>query len=406
MSVTLFPSTFATSASETPWHPDRITNLIRYQSARTKDSLPMIKLARFGQVRTNHGCLRSDANLIEVTGVEGDYDAGERTVEWAAHRLRGIEALVYTTASHSVERPRWRVLAPFSTGREPGTRDSMVSRVNGVLEGVLAQESWNLSQAYYYGSVRGRPLCEVIRVEGTPIDLIEGLVEVGKPLGDNKDRPDDVGPVVGGDLPPNPGLVSKEVTIWSVKWPQTVPRWSPEESVGWKARNRAMNELMRTQRGGRNYKLNGEAYALGRLVVRGWLSGGVAVWVLGHGARSCGYVRDYGEWDTVRAIRHGLLDGMRRPYPDLRYRPEGPVPSLNTKHGHFLTAASSSAFECVCAPHGVCVHRKCRECLFAPGTSESPQATGSPPSIRRSPIASAASASRRCLAAFFSIGDR
>jgi len=327
--ATLFPSTAATTKSETPWDSERIASLIRHTSGRTKLALPMIKLARFGEARTGHGCLRNDANLVEVTGVEGDYDGGEWGLEWAAERLRGIEALVYTTASHTTERPRWRVLAPFSEGREPAIRDVMVSRLNGVLGGVLASESWNLSQSYYYGSVRGQPLCEVIQVEGTRIDLIEGLVEVGKPLG-SKTRPRDIGPVVEWEgMPANPGTISEEVAIWLVKWPRTVARWSPEDSVGHAALTNAMNELARTQKGQRNFVLNAKAYALGRLVVRGWVGGDQVVWALGHGAQCCGYVRDYGEWDTVRAIRHGLLDGMRRPYPDLRYRPDSPT-SLNT----------------------------------------------------------------------------
>ena len=81
MLVTLFPSTAATTASETPWDSERIASLIRHESARTKMALPMLKLARFGEARSNHGCLRNDANLVEVTNIKSDYDGGELKLE-------------------------------------------------------------------------------------------------------------------------------------------------------------------------------------------------------------------------------------------------------------------------------------------------------------------------------------
>jgi hypothetical protein len=98
---------------------------------------------------------------------------------------------------------------------------------------------------------------------------------------------------------------------------QTVPRWSREESFAQAAVNRAMNELMVTREGQRNYVLNAKGYALGRLMARGWLSGDMAVFALGHGAKCCGYIRDHGEAATVAAIRHAVLAGMARPYEDL-----------------------------------------------------------------------------------------
>jgi hypothetical protein len=98
---------------------------------------------------------------------------------------------------------------------------------------------------------------------------------------------------------------------------KAVARWSREESFAQAAVTRAMNELMATPEGQRNYVLNAKGYALGRLIARGWLSGDMAVFALGHGAKCCGYVRDHGEAATVAAIRHALLDGMARPYEDL-----------------------------------------------------------------------------------------
>lgn len=62
----------------------------------SKDRLPLLKLGRFGDARTDGGSLRHDANLQAVAGVEGDYDAGQVSPDDAADRLRkaGIAALV------------------------------------------------------------------------------------------------------------------------------------------------------------------------------------------------------------------------------------------------------------------------------------------------------------------------
>lgn len=62
----------------------------------------------------------------------------------------------------------------------------MMSRLNGVLGGVLAPESWTLSQSYYYGSVDGNPAHRVIVVEGMQtLDRADELDEIaiGKPNG-------------------------------------------------------------------------------------------------------------------------------------------------------------------------------------------------------------------------------
>jgi hypothetical protein len=118
-------------------------------------------------------------------------------------------------------------------------------------------------------------------------------------------------------LPPNPGSILKEVAMWGYKARKTAARWSREETFALYALNNSMNELMRTVVGQRNYVLNAKAYALGRLVVRGWVGGDAVVLALGYGAECCGHVLDHGEAATIAVIRAGLLAGMGRPYPDL-----------------------------------------------------------------------------------------
>ena len=76
---------------------------------------------------------------------------------------------------------------------------------------------------------------------------------------------------------------------------RSAPGGSREARFADRAITRAMNAIGRTPAGSRNTALNGEAYALGRLVARGWLAGDLAVFALRHGAALCGYLRDHGE---------------------------------------------------------------------------------------------------------------
>lgn len=84
--------------------------------AKSKDKLPLIKLATFGDVPTVDGSLRNDANMREVYGIEIDYDAGNMTPSDAVERFRkaGVAAAILTSPSHL--RPnkgqRWRGLLP------------------------------------------------------------------------------------------------------------------------------------------------------------------------------------------------------------------------------------------------------------------------------------------------------
>ena len=56
---------------------DALVEEIRNTTARDKASLPLLKLARFGNATTTKGSLRHDRNVISCTGCEVDYD-GER----------------------------------------------------------------------------------------------------------------------------------------------------------------------------------------------------------------------------------------------------------------------------------------------------------------------------------------
>lgn len=177
MHVTLFPDVLATSLQsfDLAWS-DLVARCTNPPEYATKQACPLIKLASFGAMASRKGSLRHDSNVISVSGVEGDYDGGQVTPEAAAMLLQmaGVEALIYTSPSHTDAAPRWRVLAPFSVGQPPEARRQLLGRVNGALGGVLAAESFALSQTFYIGRVTGAPY-RALHVAGQPVDTLVSL---------------------------------------------------------------------------------------------------------------------------------------------------------------------------------------------------------------------------------------
>jgi hypothetical protein len=150
-----------------------LRDLVLTTSAATKTALPLLAMAVFGDKRTDKNCLRHDANVTAISGVTADYDAEKVSLDAAIKKLRKnrLAALVYTSASHSTAKPHWRVIAPFSAELPPSEHTKLTARLNGVLGGVVADESFTLSQSYHYGYVDGSAahFCEYIG--GDFIDL-------------------------------------------------------------------------------------------------------------------------------------------------------------------------------------------------------------------------------------------
>jgi len=150
---------------------------------RTKDELPLVKLANFGDLRTKKGSLRHDSNITAIHGVEGDYDDEKLAMESAAEMLakQGVAAILYESPSATPERPRWRVIAPLSMALE-GTTEQLkqqhahwVGVLNALLGGILARESFVLSQSFYFGRVEDTPERELIRLDGKCLDQLEDI---------------------------------------------------------------------------------------------------------------------------------------------------------------------------------------------------------------------------------------
>ena len=170
-------------------------------SARKKDNLPWLKLAIFGNRRSDKNSLRHDANVDWITGIEIDYDIEEVAFADALTALNELQiaALLYTSPSHSSDKPRWRVLAPTSKPLAPELRAKLVAQLNGALKAKLGVdtvakgESFALSQAFYYGWVCDSPKpdhrAEVIN--GSFIDHLdlEQYEALGEASASNKTSP-------------------------------------------------------------------------------------------------------------------------------------------------------------------------------------------------------------------------
>jgi hypothetical protein len=175
--LTFFDDKFARVKYEDELSLEELADEIRAMRDDSKAKLPWLKMARFGEQRSKNNCLRTNKNLIEISGIEIDYDAGEMPVDTAIGLLlsANVRCLVYTSASHTPERPRWRVLAPTSQLHSPEARVALVAALNGVLGGVIAGESFVLSTAYYYGYVGLGEHHRAIALNGRYIDRCEDL---------------------------------------------------------------------------------------------------------------------------------------------------------------------------------------------------------------------------------------
>jgi hypothetical protein len=169
----------------------QLAGRIAITSASTKDRLPWLKLATFGDVRSEKGSLRHDANLISISGVEVDYDGEKITFDDAVERVEkeGLEALVYTSPSHRRDGhgERWRIVCALAKEYPPEHRERFVNRLAGLFRDgnatLLAAESWTRSQAYYFGAVDHNPAHRVKLTEGQRLDTLDelDLIALGKP---------------------------------------------------------------------------------------------------------------------------------------------------------------------------------------------------------------------------------
>jgi hypothetical protein len=155
--VTMFPDRFAKRKRECQLTLDELCDFVLSKKKRTKHRLPLIKLASFGETRNENDCLRYDANVTMVSGVDLDYDREKIPFDDFSAKLRatGLHAALYTSPSCTPTRPRIRIILPL---KNPLPREHLyrraafASRIDGLFGGnVFGSESWTLSQTYYVG---------------------------------------------------------------------------------------------------------------------------------------------------------------------------------------------------------------------------------------------------------------
>jgi hypothetical protein len=288
--VTFFPDFAAKTKREQLLGLNTLAQLIHDAAAPAKEQLPWLKLARFGDTRTEKGSLRHNTNLVAITGIEADYDRGEMSLADAKDIITGagIMAIIYPSPSYTPEQPKWRVLCPFSQGYAPEHRDRFTARLNGLFGGIFSRESWTLSQSYYYGRVNN-PDHHATVFNGIPIDLAHQL---------------DVGAI---GLPPERNIGR-----------QAHPKSRPEDITEARVRglvHTLLDNIRNAAEGEKHFTLRNICLTLGGyLHVIGW-SVEEAV------EQAIGALPSADDWDQAReTARWGIERGMERPL-DLEERP-------------------------------------------------------------------------------------
>lgn len=184
ITYTIFPALDANDmAVKTRLWPDFVARLTDPPTYPTKAKCPLISCALYSGDRSKKGALRHSGAITHVYALEGDYDAERMSLTQAAQRLReaGVMAVLYSSPSSRAIDPktgqrrgeRWRVIAPLARPISPEARAPMVGLLNNLLKGVLTAESFNLSQAFYFGRVQEHdPTFTFESVPGLPIDLL------------------------------------------------------------------------------------------------------------------------------------------------------------------------------------------------------------------------------------------
>jgi hypothetical protein len=190
--VTFFNDAYAKHLTFKKMTLPALCSLILRTKRRTKDKAPWLKMALFGNKRTEPdpitgkggNCLRHDENVLGFEGIELDYDKEEISFDDAVRMFRelNIRCLIYTSPSHTKKKPRWRVLIPVSGKLPLEMRGRLCARINGKFNNIFDSASFTLSQAYYYGSMRDNPAPDhrAVVLDGCMIDTSNSLHEFEK----------------------------------------------------------------------------------------------------------------------------------------------------------------------------------------------------------------------------------
>ena len=178
ISYTLFADKYAAEKivrADVPWE-ELVQRIREAPTYPDKAHCPLISLSEYGDGVSDKGSVRFAENVLRVHGGEIDYDAEQVPMSEAAALLQAanIEAALYTTPSHTADKPRWRVFLPFSEAAFPEKRREYLGRANRILGGIAADESFNLSRSFFVGRVDGVEY-ETAETHGRCIDMAADL---------------------------------------------------------------------------------------------------------------------------------------------------------------------------------------------------------------------------------------
>ena len=152
---------------------------IRFQTAASKMALPWLKLALFGNKRSEKNSLRTNENVLQITGIEVEHDAGEIAFDDCAcnhpqgrnplHPLHVASPTFPATRSAGASWCRCRRTIRRRCGRSASRASTACSAASS------RGESFVLSQAYLYGSVNNNPDHRVEVIDGKFLDLRDDL---------------------------------------------------------------------------------------------------------------------------------------------------------------------------------------------------------------------------------------
>ena len=308
--ITFFKGYSASTKTESVTSLRALMDKLSTTKAPKKDALPWLKLASFGSIKTERGSFRHDQNVVMIDGVEADYDGEQITVERAKAIITNanLAAIIYTSPSHTEATPRWRVLCPTSQSIPPAERARLVARLNGLFVGALSDESFTLSQSYFYGAIEGNTSHIVLAVEGRAIDMADDLDEnaVGRP---------DRRPAAPVPQPIAPA-------------PRPAARTSEGGTpYGLAALDDECDAIRRAIDGQKHHTLNKAAFSIGGLVSAGELEEGPAFAALTAALNSIrAACKDFRA--AQNTLRTAFADGMGRP----RAVPEHQAPAPEEVH--------------------------------------------------------------------------
>ena len=120
-------------------------NEVAYPS---KAAQPLIKMGVFEGDSRGAG-----HSLTHISGIEIDYDDGQVAASAAAKLLRtaGVESVVCSTYTSSLDCPKWRVFAPTSRELPAELRQHLTTALDGVLGNIAARESFTPKQTFFVG---------------------------------------------------------------------------------------------------------------------------------------------------------------------------------------------------------------------------------------------------------------